>query len=315
MQQQQRAKKKNLTLCLASDSSPSSSSSSSSSSSRSPIGVHALVFAGGWSEADIVRCVTGAKTTGYDLVEVPLLDPSSVDAELTKRILEDHGMRATSSLGLSFDKDIASEDEECVRRGEALLNDAVDATAGFGGNVMCGVIYSALGKYPGKMSNLARKNCVNALRRVANRAADKGITLGLECVNRYETNVLNTSRQACEMCSDVGTSNIKVHLDSYHMNIEEASMRQAIADAGSYLGYVHVGEAHRGYLGTGMCDLDGLFDGLKEVGYDGPVTFESFSSAIVSKDLSDVLCVWRDMWNDSHDLATNAREFIRQRYH
>lgn len=74
--------------------------------------------------------------------------------------------------------------------------------------------------------------------------------------------------------------------------------------------YIHIGESHRGYLGTGSCDFRSLFRALARSDYSGPITFESFSSAVVSKDLSNALCVWRDLWNDGPHLAQHARQFI-----
>jgi hypothetical protein len=149
-------------------------------------------------------------------------------------------------------------------------------------------------------------------RHVARRAADSGVVLGLEVVNRYETNLINTAEQAMAFLDDVNEPNVKVHLDSYHMNIEERSLRQAVLTCRDKLGYVHVGESHRGQLGTGTVDFVQLFYGLAEVGYEGPITFESFSSEVVSPRLSNTLCVWRDLWEDSDELAKGAKDYVER---
>ena len=103
-----------------------------------------------------------------------------------------------------------------------------------------------------------------------------------------------------EYIAEVGAPNVVVHLDSYHMNIEENDFRQPVFDSGDRLGYVHIGENHRGYLGQGHIDFAQLFGALAEVGYDGVITFESFSSAVVDEDLSRILRIWRDMWTERH---------------
>lgn len=175
---------------------------------------------------------------------------------------------------------------------------------------MCGVIYSAIGKYPTVPSQKSYMNSVNILKELAVRAADYGITLGLEVINRYETNILNTADQGMQMLTDINATNVVIHLDSYHMNIEEESMETAVQTCGDKLGYVHVGESHRGYLGSGSVDLQGLFRALARAHYEGPITFESFSSNIVNPSLSNNLCVWRNLWDDSEDLASHARGFI-----
>jgi len=108
-----------------------------------------------------------------------------------------------------------------------------------------------------------------------------------------------------------------VHLDTDHMNIEESDLFQPVHDvaAAGRLGYVHIGESHRGYLGTGSVDFASFFRALHDVAYDGPVVFESFSSAVVSAELSNTLGIWRNLWQDSDDLAAHANRFIRDGLH
>lgn len=113
-----------------------------------------------------------------------------------------------------------------------------------------------------------------------------------------------------QLLSIINHPSVKLHIDSYHMNIEENNMEQAVLTAGRDIAYVHIGESHRGYLGTGQVDFKGLFNALAAIGYEGPITFESFSSAVVSEDLSNNLCVWRNMWEESGDVAGHARGFI-----
>ena len=135
--------------------------------------------------------------------------------------------------------------------------------------------------------------------------------LGVEAVNRYENHLINSAQQAVAMVERVGADNIFVHLDTYHMNIEESDLFQPFLDVGDRLGYVHIGESHRGYLGTGSVDFESTFRALARMGYDGPITFESFSSAVVSPTLSNTLGIWRNLWSDGDDLAAHANRFIR----
>jgi D-psicose/D-tagatose/L-ribulose 3-epimerase len=110
-----------------------------------------------------------------------------------------------------------------------------------------------------------------------------------------------------------GRQGIGIHLDTYHMNIEENGMREAVVNHAERLGYVHIGDSHRGYLGTGNVDFDTFCRALTDIGYAGPVVFESFSSAVVHPTLSNNLAVWRNLWDDSEDLARHARDFLRER--
>jgi D-psicose/D-tagatose/L-ribulose 3-epimerase len=145
---------------------------------------------------------------------------------------------------------------------------------------------------------------------LAAQAAEWDMTLGLEICNRYETNVINTAADALRLADDIGADNVTIHLDTYHMNIEEGSIATPVHLVGERLGYVHVGENHRGYLGEGQIDFDTFFAALADVDYTGPITFESFSSAVVSPTLSVDLAIWRNLWDDGLDLATHAHRFL-----
>lgn len=278
-----------------------------------PIGCHALVWVGGWSPDECRRAIASTRDAGFDLIEIPLLDPSRVDVGVTSRALAESTIGARCSLGLSWATDISSTDVDAVARGEALLGDAVSVARDLGSPYLCGVLYSALGKYTEMPTDVGRANAVAVLGRIARKAAGAGLHLGLEVVNRYESNLVNTCEQALALIDDIGEPNVTVHLDSYHMNIEELDLRQPVLLAGDRLGYVHIGESNRGYLGAGTVDFGQLFGALAEVGYGGTITFESFSSAVVDPDLSRTLGIWRNTWSDGADLARQARRFIDDR--
>jgi len=277
------------------------------------LGVHALVWVGGWSKDQCREAIKNSAEAGYGLIEIPALDPKSIDVEHTKATLKEFGLRGACSLGLSFDADINNDDSEIAKRGEARLMDALNVVEQLGGDYLGGVIFSALGKYKFPPTKKARDNAVAALKRLAIAAQAKGITLGLEPVNRYESNLLNTGSQALEMIKDIGEPNVVVHLDIYHMNIEEQDLVSPVLEAGNKLGYVHIGASHRGPLGTGNIDFDSFFGALAKIGYKGTITFESFSSTVVAPDLSSTLGIWRNLWTDNKSMAKSAREYIENK--
>jgi D-psicose/D-tagatose/L-ribulose 3-epimerase len=279
-------------------------------------GIHAMVWVGGWSENEARAAISSTKDAGFDLIELAALDPASFDADLTARLLTEHGVGAAVSLGLGEDTDVSSEDPEVVARGRALLLDALRLTRDVGATYLGGVIFSKLGRYAAPVTSRGRANSIESIAWLADEASASGITLGLEFCNRYETNVLNTTEQTLAFVSEVDRDNVVAHLDVYHMNIEETSFTQAVHAAASAgkLGYVHLGESHRGALGTGSIPWDEFFTALRDVGYDGVMTFESFSSEVVHPTLSSNLAIWRNTWSDGMALATSAREFIRTRY-
>jgi D-psicose/D-tagatose/L-ribulose 3-epimerase len=277
-------------------------------------GGHALVWAGDWSEASARKAAASAKKAGYDYIEMLMIEPDKIDVAMTKAVLSEYGLFATASLGLSPETDVTSTNPSIIKKGDELLRKVVDKLHAIGSTELCGVIYCSLGKYPGPASAENRANSISAVTRLADYAADKGINVNLEVVNRYETNIMNTGKEGLKFLEAVNRPNAYLHLDTYHMNIEEDGMSQAVLDAGDALGYVHIGESHRGYLGSGNVDFDTFFTALKKINYSGPITFESFSSVVVDPALSNALCIWRNLWEDSDDLAAHALKYMKARY-
>jgi D-psicose/D-tagatose/L-ribulose 3-epimerase len=274
------------------------------------IGIHASVWVGGWSEAEARFAIGQSAEAGFGLIEIPVLDPASIDVALTRRLLEQANLAASCSLGLNHETDISSADPAVVANGERLLGDALAVTRDIGGTHLCGVITTAMGRYSEMPSEAGRAHAVAAIRRLAEKAARAGVTLGVEVVNRYETNLINTAAQALDFIAAVNMPNVKVHLDSYHMNIEEDDLAAPVRACGERLGYVHIGANNRGGLAQTMIDFPVMFAALRDIGYQGPIAFESFSSAVVAPGLSSALCIWRELWSDNVRLAREARACI-----
>jgi D-psicose/D-tagatose/L-ribulose 3-epimerase len=275
-------------------------------------GVHAMVWVGAWSHADAERAITGAARAGYDVLEIPLLDPDKIDLTHTRTLLDLQNIKAAVSLGLPAEADVSSEDLGEVNRGSAVLAKALHATAELGGDYLGGVIYSALKKYTQRASPAGRANAVAVIRDLAREARLSNIDIGLEAVNRYETNLLNTGAQTLRFIDEVGEANIFVHLDTFHMNIEEADCVGVIELCADRLGYFHVNENHRGYLGTGSITFAPSFRALQRIGYDRTISFEAFSSSVAGESLGAMVAAWRDIWSDSDDIATHALAFMRR---
>src|SRR5947209_211811 len=275
------------------------------------LGVHAFVWAKGWSNEEAARAIAATAEVGYDLIEIAALDPKTVDVDFTRRALEQAGIGVTASLGLEGNEDISSNNRDNEKRGQAKLERAVAMARDVGATHVCGILESAFQKYSIPTTLEGVKRSAEVLAKVAEIAARSNIMLGLEVVNRYESNVLNTASQAVEMCKRIAAPNVKAHLDVYHMNIEESDIQQAILETGDYLGYFHTGDSHRGYIGSGSIDLAGVFRALVKSGYQGPITFESFSSRVVGQPLEGILGIWRNLWEDSHDLASHALMYTK----
>ena len=273
------------------------------------LGIHALVWVGDTSDASVDLAVEQTADVGFDLIEFSLHDLDHLDVRRTKDVLDRAGLQVACSRGLAFDADVSNDDPATVERGAALLHRSLEATAALGGRMFTGALYSALGKYARPVTARGRANAVAVLRELAADAAALDVSLGLEICNRYETNVVNTAAQALAFADDIGADNVVIHLDTYHMNIEEDDLVRPVLLVGDRLGYVHIGENHRGFLGSGHIDFTGFFHALADIGYTGPITFESFSTSVVARGLSNDLAVWRDLWDDGRTLAEHALRY------
>ena len=278
---------------------------------RNPLGVHAGVFVGDWRDASARFAIESAAATGYDLIEIPAVDRREADPAHTVRLLAENGLDAVVSLALDAESDINTDDPALSARGEALLQNAVAFARDIGARYVGGVTYSAMVKYTRPATTASRDNSIAVLRRVAESAQDSGITIGVEYVNRYESNLLNTATQTVEFIRDLGARNVVLHLDTFHANSEELSLPAAVRDAGPLLGYIHASESHRGLLGTGVLDFPALFAALAASDYAGPLTFESFSSAVLPQATSSTIGLWRESWADPVVAAARANAFLR----
>lgn len=281
--------------------------------SKNKLGVHALVFAGGTTPSEMTNIIAQTKLAGFDILELSLHDSPALDVVQARSELEEAGLGIVCSRGLAFSADVSSDDPEVVARGAKLLHDSLQITYDLGGTHFTGALYSALGKYGHPLTAAGRANVVSVLKELSVEAEAKKMTLGLEICNRYETNVINTAADALRLADDIGYDNVLIHLDTYHMNIEEDDLSRPVHLVGDRLGYVHIGENHRGYLGSGHLDFNAFFHALADINYEGPLTFESFSSAVVSPTLSNDLAIWRNLWSDGPALAKHAHEFLSNR--
>ena len=277
---------------------------------KNPLGIHALVWTGTWERKDIDFAIGSSSKLGFDIIEIPLLNPYNFDATYSRKVLEKNQIQAVTSLGLSEDTDISSDDPEKRKNGAKLLSKALEMTFQLGSKYMGGVLYSALRKYHAPPTKNAFQYSSDIIRDLCHKAKKMGIKIGLEPVNRYESNLINTASKALEFIELTECENLCVHLDSYHMNIEESNYRESILQCGKKLGYFHIGENHRGYLGKGHINFGEIFSAMKDINYQGPVTFESFSSSVVEPQLSNTLGVWRNLWDDSSNLAKKAKSYL-----
>ncbi|AMB41737.1 sugar phosphate isomerase/epimerase [Arthrobacter sp. TES] len=278
----------------------------------SEIGLHMLVYTPEWNESSAKRFMERAAAHGYDFVEVLIFEPSETDALMTARLAEEFGLGVVAAICGTLDADISSSDPEVARRGEARIASAIPLARDMGATMIGGPTYSAINRYLQPSSPDAVGRAVEAFSRIADSAQAAGVRVGLEAVNRYESNFINTIGQAADVCRQVGSDALFVHGDVFHMNIEEPDISVALPAVRDVLGYLHVTESNRGIIGTGNFKWQQMFETLAAMDYQGPITFESFSPSVVGPELSSMLALWEEPWTDPEPIAADSLSFIKQ---
>jgi D-psicose/D-tagatose/L-ribulose 3-epimerase len=269
-------------------------------------GAHAFIWEATWDDDSASRAVRAAKEAGLDFIEIPVLRPGSIDADATRRRLADAGLEATCSLGLPAHASFPDRTEAAI----GFLTAALDLASRVGSPLLTGVTYGSLGVLPGRSATEEERDAVAAgLRRVARHAATLGLALGVEPVNRYESHMVNLARQGLDLIDRIGEPNVFLHLDTYHMNIEEKGYRDPILRCGSRLRYIHLSESDRGVPGSGNVRWDDVFAALAEIAYGGDLVLESFVA--VNPDIARATCVWRELAPSSEVLVAEGLTFLR----
>jgi len=277
------------------------------------LGIHSFVWTGGQSQDGLEMALRKSAEHGYRTIEFAYLRPEKFNLDRLAKLAQSLDVEIGVTMGLPLDRDVSSEDTATVAAGKAMLADAVHAVRDIGGNKLGGILYSAHTKYNRQPSKRGWNNSVAAIAETASLAKSCGVDLVLEVVNRFETNLLNTTAQGLKFIEDTRSDHVRLHLDTFHMNIEEANPAAAIRLAGDRIGYFHIGESNRGYLGDGVINFDLIFDALLDIDYQRDVVFESFSTAVVDEGLSLACAIWRDTWTDNDPLAAHAKKFIEQK--
>jgi D-psicose/D-tagatose/L-ribulose 3-epimerase len=270
-------------------------------------GVHAFLLEGSWDNQIAPKVIAEAAELGFDLIEIPLLKPDEFDSALIGKLLSKNKLEGVASLGLPKDLHTPANPKEALE----FLKKGVDRVADFGGKSLNGCLYCNLGTLTGAPPTAEeKKTIVEVLGKLNPYAKEKGVRLGIEPVNRYETYLYNTGADAAELIRSVGVDDMIIHFDTYHMNIEEEGYSKALKEAGPLAAYIHMSESHRGLPGEGTVDWDDVFTRLMEINYSGPLVLEAF--ATINPDLIGATCVWRPCKYPARELATRGLEFLKQ---
>jgi len=253
--------------------------------------------------------LTRIKEWGFDGVELFLSPDEPGDIPSVRKVLDDLGLERTTCSVLPPGSNPVSAQAEVRERGREFLKICVERTADLGAKLICGPIYAGLGVMTGRRRTEDEwRWAVDNLQAAAQHAGPVGVTLCIEALNRFETYFLNTQQDAARLVQAVGAPNVKVHFDTFHANIEEQNPAASVRAIASQLGHVHISENDRGIPGTGHNDWSGILSTLREVGYDGWLTIESFAQP--EPDLA-AAAIWRDLAPSGDELALQGLQFIK----
>lgn len=269
-------------------------------------GAHAFVWVPDWSRKSAERAIREAAEVGLDFVEVPLLRLEDLDVGKTRALLNQYGLAVTCSLALPAQASLPDH----PKAARAFLLRVLETAHRLGSPIVTGVTYGTLGKlpshapHPDELETVAR-----TLKQVAREAASRGIHLGIEPVNRYETYLVNLAQQGLDLIKQIDEPNVFLHLDTYHMNIEEKGFKEPILRAGKLLQYIHLSESDRGTPGSGNVRWDEVFAALASIGYSGDLVMESFVAH--NPDIARATCMWRPVVEDQAMLVRDGLAFLR----
>ncbi|GAB4069715.1 sugar phosphate isomerase/epimerase [Angustibacter speluncae] len=277
------------------------------------LGVSTWVWASPLDDSTLLDLAPRVAGMGFDVLELPVENPGDWDPQLARKVLDDNGLGATTCLVTSPGRELVAADAATVRSTQDYLRHCVDVAGTVGARVVGGPAYASVGR-TWRMTDAERAGVYDELRTnlapVVEHAAAAGVTIAVEPLNRYETSVLNTVAQALEALGPLLGPGCGLLLDTYHQNIEERSVPEAVALAGSHVAGVQVCANDRGAPGADHLDWPAILRALDVTGYDGPLCIESFTAH--NDAIATAASIWRPLATSQDDLARSGLQFLRE---
>ncbi len=274
-------------------------------------GVASLIWTEDFTVKDL-PLIQKAKALGFEVLDINVAHPETFPTEAVKEKVKEVGIEVVTTIGLPTNSNLIDPNPEIRRNGIETLKKLVDINVDIGSSILGGVNYAAWGYLTGKPRTEDEWGwSVESMHELALYAKSRSdMIIAVEPVNRFETHFLNVAQDAVKYCKDVGTGNLKVLLDSFHMIREEQNFTGAVEICGKeYLGYVHACENNRGIPGTGLVPWEELFAALRKIGYNGPLVIESFDPSFV--ELNRLCAIWRKFAETGEELALEGLKNLK----
>ncbi|AZA76912.1 sugar phosphate isomerase/epimerase [Chryseobacterium sp. G0186] len=261
-----------------------------------------------WTAESGKYAIEKTAQAGFDVLEILLPNSMDFDPITVKKQLQQNNLEAVCSLNLPKDAHIAFHPETA----EKLIKQAIDKVYELETKLLAGVLHGGIGVFTGKpLTENEKETIVDVWCNVADYAQTRNIDIAIEPINRYESYVCNTAENVLELIKKTGRPNLFLHLDTFHMNIEENNFYDPIIHSGKKLKHIHVTESHRGMLGEGMVNWDDLFSALKKINFAGNLVLENFSSSIPG--MQEQVSLWQTSPYNAQELAEGSLEFLKNK--
>ena len=280
------------------------------------LGMNLFVWTMNMNE-DLSNTLSFLKTSGFDFVEIPINEPDTNPSNVAKwerigRQLRELDLVAQTCTICGPEYNLISPDEPIRRAGVDYLRHVIDCTAAVGATLLMGPLYAGFKTFTGKPATEQEWAwSVAGMRAVAEHAQSRGVTLAIEYLNRFETYLLTCADDLVRYVETVDHANCRAAFDTFHANMEEKSVRDAIRTVAPYLVHVQISENDRSTPGSGHINFNEVFDTLAEVGYAGPIAIEAFGPN--PPELAAATHIFRPMFNSPEQLAVDGLAFIKLR--
>jgi D-psicose/D-tagatose/L-ribulose 3-epimerase len=253
------------------------------------------------------------KSMGYDAVEIPVEYPEKIDGKKIKGALQKHGLSAIVCGAFGPSRDLTNDDAAVHQTCFDYITQCLDLCNTWDAKFLAGPMYSAVGKarmVPSEQRKIEWERAVKNIFKVCQLAQERELSIALEPLNRFESDLINTADDVMRLISDVNHPSAKVLLDGFHMAIEEHDLEKAITTAGDKLIHVQVSENYRGTPGTGQTPWQSFKKGLEKINYQGVVSIESFTPEI--KELAGAVCIWKNLASSQDGFASDGIAFLKK---
>ena len=278
---------------------------------RIGVGVNAWVWTSPFDK-DAVSLVSKSAAFGFDAFAMPVEDPELIDVPAMRAAIDEHPLRLHVTGAFGPTRDLTHEEPRYRKESLDYILSLLKICEQLEVTTLVGPAYSATGKRR-KISEEQRKRewdlAVKGLTEAGKMAADYGVTMGIEPLNRFETDLINTSGQVKRLIREIDLSSVRIHLDTFHMHIEEQSVYEAIVLAGDDLVYLDASESDRGTPGKGQVHWQEVARALRDINYAGDCVIESFTPDCEA--IADAAAIWRPLADSQDALARDGCRFLK----